>query len=146
MTPAFDEDGKKISLSGSDRMSRISRNSKVITSSDSLSVAIVRLLQEQGIVVEQHPLIVDPASGADQVRVLGLRVTHSDRQLVAPIVPGAEVIRLYAISADGGIIADDVVETLSPVLEPVDTKNPKSPPWASAVAIAEVLRGLLASH
>jgi hypothetical protein len=109
-------------------MARINRNSKVIASSDSLSTAVVRLLQEQDVVAEQHPLITDPASGAEQARVFGVRVIHDDRHLVAPIVPGAEVVHLYVTAADGGIAADDVVATLSPVLEPIDPKNSKSQP------------------
>jgi hypothetical protein len=137
---AFDDDGKKIVLSGSDRMSRINRNSKVIASSDSLSMAIVRLLQEHGVEAEQHPLMTDPASGAEQVRVLGVRVAHGDQQVVAPIVPGAEVVRFYATTADGAIVPNDVVAELKPAVEPVDAKDPRSRSWASAQAIVAVVR------
>jgi len=143
---AFVHEGKKIALTGSDRMARINRNAKVIASSDSLSMAVIRLLQEQGIAVEQQPLITDPASGTEQVQVLGLRITHDNRQLVAPIVPGAEVLRLYASAADGGLAANDVVATLSPVLEPVDSKNSKSQPWATAAAIAAAVRTVVMSE
>jgi hypothetical protein len=115
---AFDADGKKIVLSGSDRMARINRNAKVIAASDSLSMAVVRLLQEQDVDVEQQPLMLDPASVTDQAQVLGLRIARGDRQVVAPIVPGAEVVRLYATTADGEVIADNVVASLSPALEP----------------------------
>jgi hypothetical protein len=55
--PIIDANNKKIVLSASDRMVRINRNSKVVASSDSLSTAVIRLLQEHGIKAEQHPLM-----------------------------------------------------------------------------------------
>ncbi|TWP44173.1 hypothetical protein FKR81_41535 [Lentzea tibetensis] len=92
---------------------------------------MAKLLSERGVTAEVHPLLVDPASGEQQVEVLAVRITHAERSLVMPVVPGTAPLRLYTASAGDEPLGDPVTV----VAEPASVVAKQQ--WVSAAALAD---------